>query len=108
MASGSYAPPPPPPPEEYYDEELDFLFTSDGENFNSSDDSNEEALEDGNFFRPGKEEKWMWRTTRFSVRNKAEHCHKRDEEVAADQEELQRALTASREATPVIVLSDDE
>jgi hypothetical protein len=28
--------------------------------------------------------------------------------VAADQEELQRALTASREATPVIVLSDDE
>jgi hypothetical protein len=71
---GLHAPPPPPPQEEYYDEELDFLFTSDGDNFNDSNE--EEALGDDNFFRPDEEEKWMWRASPFSVRSKAERRRK--------------------------------
>jgi hypothetical protein len=48
------------------------------------------------------------RAVRCVVRSEAEHLQKHKEEVAADEDELQWELAVSREATPIIVLSDGE
>jgi hypothetical protein len=54
--------------------ELDFLFNSVEEDFNSDESDEEEAPEGGNYVRPGEEEEeWMRRAARCSRRSEAEH-----------------------------------